>query len=147
MPKILYWEDVEEGMELPHLVKRPNTQQLVKWAGASGDYYQIHYDTAFAQATGLPGVIVHGALKNAFLGQLVTEWIGEYGTLKRLSCQYRGMDVPDDTLTSKGRVVRKYQEDDQCLVDCEIWIENGRGETTTPGAATVALPSRVIPLT
>ena len=147
MTKKLYWEDVEEGMELPHLVKRPNTQQLVKWAGASGDYYQIHYDTAFAQANGLPGVIVHGALKNAFLGQLVTDWIGEYGTLKRLSCQYRGMDVPEDTLTSKGKVVRKYQEDDQCLVDCEIWIENGRGETTTPGAATVALPSRAIPLT
>lgn len=147
MNKKLYWEDVKEGMELPHLVKRPNTQQLVKWAGASGDYYQIHYDTAFAQANGLPGVIVHGALKNAFLGQLVTDWIGEYGTLKRLSCQYRGMDVPDDTLTSKGKVVRKYQEDDKCLVDCEIWIENGRGEITTPGAATVALPSRAIPLT
>lgn len=142
MASVLYWEDVQEGMELPSLVKRPNTQQLVKWAGASGDYYQIHYDTAFAQSTGLPGVITHGALKNAFLGQLITNWIGERGTLKRLSCQYRGMDVPDDTLTSKGRVVRKYQEADQHLVDCEIWLENGRGETTTPGAATVALPSR-----
>ena len=145
MASVLYWEDVQEGMELPSLVKHPNTQQLVKWAGASGDYYQIHYDTAFAQSTGLSGVIVHGALKNAFLGQLITDWIGEHGTLKRLSCQYRGMDIPDDTLTSKGKVIRKYQETDQHLVDCEIWLENDRGETTTPGAATVALPSRSQP--
>ena len=142
MASVLYWEDVQEGMKLPSLVKHPDTQQLVKWAGASGDYYQIHYDTAFAQSTGLSGVIVQGALKNAFLGQLITDWIGEHGTLKQLSCQYRGMDVPDDTLTSKGRVVRKYQEADQHLADCEIWLENDRRETTTPGAATVALPSR-----
>ena len=142
MAGVLYWEDVREGMDLPSLVKCPNTQQLVKWAGASGDYYQIHYDTAFAQGTGLPGVIVHGALKNAFLGQMITDWIGEQGTLERLSCQYRGMDVPDDTLTSSGKVTRKYREGDRYLVDCEIWVENGRGEATTPGAATVALPSK-----
>jgi acyl dehydratase len=142
MAGVLYWEDVWEGMDLPFLAKRPNTQQLVKWAGASGDYYQIHYDTAFAQDTGLPGVIIHGALKNAFLGQMITDWIGEQGTLERLSCQYRGMDVPDDTITSKGKVTRKYREGDRYLVDCEIWAENGRGEATTPGAATVALPSR-----
>ena len=142
MAKVLYWEDVQEGMELPPLVKHPTTQQLVKYAGASGDFYQIHYDTAFAQSNGLPGVILHGALKNAFLGQLITDWIGEQGTLKKLSCQYRGMDFPGDTLTCKGIVTRKYQEDEQSLVDCEIWLENGKGEKTTPGSATVILPSR-----
>ena len=40
----VYWEDVTEGMEISPLVKEPTTQQLVKYAGASGDYYQIHYD-------------------------------------------------------------------------------------------------------
>lgn len=145
MGRVLYWEDVREGMELPPLVKHPTTQQLVKYAGASGDFYQIHYDTAFAQSTGLPGVIIHGALKNAFLGQLMTDWIGEHGTLRKLSCQYRGMDFPGDTLTCKGVVTRKYQEGGQCLVDCEIWLENGKGERTTPGAATVMLPSKAAP--
>ena len=146
MADVLYWEDVQEGMELPSLVVHPTTQQLVKYAGASGDFYQIHYDTAFAQGTGLPGVIIHGALKGAFLGRMTTEWIGEHGTLRKLSCQYRGMDVPGDTLTCKGRVVKKYTEGGQHLVDCEIWLENGKGETTTPGAATVALPSKATAL-
>ncbi|MBM3946058.1 MAG: dehydratase [SAR202 cluster bacterium] len=142
MPTTLYWEDVKEGQDLPPLVKKPTTQQLVKYAGASGDFYQIHYDKDFALANKLPGVILHGALKNAFLGQLMTDWIGEHGRLKRLSVQYRGMDVPGDTLTCKGRVTKKYVQEGQHCVDCEIWLENGKGEKTTPGSATVALPTR-----
>lgn len=146
MGKVLYWEDVEEGQELPPLIKRPTTRQLVQYAGASGDFYEIHYDKDFAQANGLPGVIIHGALKMAFLAQLVTDWIGEWGTLKRFSVQYRGMDVPGDTLTCKGRVTRKWVENGQHLVEAEIWLENGKGERTTPGSAVVVLPSRAHPL-
>ena len=142
MSKVIYWEDVKEGMEVPPLVKHPTTQQLVKYAGASGDFYQIHYDVDFAKRNGLPGVIIHGALRNAFLAQLMTDWIGEHGALRKLSCQYRGMDVPGDVLTCKGIVTKKYQEDDRCLVDIDIWLENGKGERTTPGAATVQLPSK-----
>ena len=142
MGKPLYYEDVEVGMELPPLVKHPTTRQLVKYAGASGDFYEIHYDKDFAQSTGLPGVILHGALKNAFLGQLITDWIGEHGTLKKLSVQYRGMDMPGSPLTAKGRVTRKYEEGGKHYVECEIWLENAKGEVTTPGTATVILPSR-----
>ena len=142
MSNVLYWEDVEEGTRVSPLEKHPTTQQLVMYAGASGDFYQIHYDNDFAKNNGLPGVIIHGALKNAFLGQLMTDWIGEGGTLRKLNCQYRGMDVPGDTLTCKGTVTRKYQEGGQNLVDCDIWLENGKGEKTTPGTATVQLPSR-----
>ena len=137
-----YFDNVQVGDELPPLVKQPDTRQLVMYAGASGDFYQIHYDLEFAKAQELPGVILHGALKNAFLAQLVTNWIGDQGTLKKLSCQYRGMDVPGDTLMCKGTVSRKYMQGDQHMVDCEIWIENGKGERTTPGSATVVLPSR-----
>ena len=142
MAEQVYWEDVTEGMEMPPLVKHPTTQQLVKYAGASGDYYQIHYDKDFAQGNGLDGVILHGALKNAFLGQFVTDWMGPLGTLKKLSCQYRGMDSPDRPISAKGTVTRKYQENGQNMVDCDIWLENSEGQKTTPGSATVALPSR-----
>ena len=142
MAEQVYWTDVNEGMELPALEKNPTTQQLVRYAGASGDYYQIHYDKDFAVGNRLDGVIIHGALKNAFLGHLMTSWMGPLGTLKKLSCQYRGMDFPGNTITAKGRVSRKYQEQGLNLVDCEIWLENPEGQKTTPGTATVALPSR-----
>ena len=142
MAQQVFWEDVTEGMELPALVKNPTTRQLVQYAGASGDYYEIHYDTAYAIGNGLPGPILHGALKNAFLGQLMTDFAGAWGVLRRLSCQYRGMDVPGQPITAKGTVTRKYQEHGQHLVDCDIWLENPEGQKTTPGSATVALPSR-----
>ena len=138
----VFWEDVSEGSEIPALVKHPTTRQLVQYAGASGDFYEIHYDKDFAESTGLPGVIIHGALKNAFLGQLVTDWAGPAGVLKRLTCQYRGMDVPGQPITARGTVTRVYQENGEKLVECEIWLENPSGENTTPGSATVALPSR-----
>ena len=141
MAEQVFWEDVTEGMELPPLVKNPTTRQLVQYAGASGDYYEIHYDTAYAIGNGLPGPILHGALKNAFLGQLMTDFAGTQGVLKRLSCQYRGMDVPGQPITGKGTVTRKYQENGQHLVDCEIWLENPEGQKTTPGSATVELPT------
>ena len=96
----------------------------------------------FAIANGLPGPIIHGALKNAFLAQLIIDWIGEHGTLKKLGCQYRGMDQPGKPLHCKGRVVKKYVDGGQHLVDCEVWTEDGEGQKTTPGWATVALPSR-----
>jgi acyl dehydratase len=129
-------------MDIPTLVKKPTTRQLVQYAGASGDFYEIHYDKDYAQGNELPGVILHGALKNAFLGHLMTNWIGEYGVLRKLSCSYRGIDVPEDTILGKGTVTGKHVEDGQHTVDCEIWLENGKGERTTPGYATVILPSR-----
>ena len=139
MAEQVYFEDVEEGTELPTLRKNPTTQQLVMYAGASGDYYQIHYDRQFALGNGLPDVILHGALKNAFLGQLMTDWIGEQGRLARLSVQYRGMDVPGTPIFAKGVVTRKGEDGE---VECDIWLENAEGKRTTPGSAAVVLPSR-----
>ncbi len=136
----IVWDEINEGLEIGPVVRLPTSQQLVKYAGASGDYYQIHYDKDFAQGTGLEDIILHGALKNAFLGSLVTDWMGPHGNLRRLSCQYRGMDIPGSPVTARGVVSSKYEEDGEYLVDCEIWLENQEGQRTTPGRATVSLP-------
>lgn len=138
----VYFEDVDEGTELPTLKKTPSTRQLVEYAAASVEFPEIHYDQQYAQSVGLPDVIVQGSLKHAFLGHLVTGWIGEQGTLKQLSVQYRRMDVPGTSLYCKAVVTRKYVENCKHTVDCDIWLENSEHEVTTPGKATVLLPSR-----
>ena len=142
MHEILYWEDVVEGQELPQLVKRPSRRLLVMYAGASGDFYEVHYDKDFALEIGLPGLIVHGALKNAYLAQVVTDWRGFEGVMERLSVKYRGTDVPDDTLTCSGRVAKRYVTEKSHQVDCVLVLSNSSGEQTTSGTATVVLPSR-----
>ena len=141
-----YFEDVEAGQEIPSLTKHPTTRQLVKWAGASGDFYQIHYDKDFAQAQGLTGVIVHGWLTFSFLGQLLTDWIGAEGWIRKVSVSYRGMNYPGEDTLLKGKITKKYIQDAEHIVELEIWAENSRGEKTTPGRAVVALPSRKEPV-
>jgi acyl dehydratase len=142
MAEQLYFEDVELGTEIPVLVKHPTPRQLVKWAGASGDYYEIHYDKDYAQGNDLPGIIVHGWLHLSFLGQLITDWIGDKGTLVRLGGSYRGMLFPHEDLFCKGTVTKKYTDGGKNYVEAEIWVENPRGDKTTPGSALVTLPSR-----
>ena len=136
----LTWDEVSEGMQIPELKKNCSTQQLVQWAAGSGDFYQIHYDLEFARSTGLDGLIVHGALKHAFLGQLVHDWIGNGGRIKRFGCSYRGMDLPNQDIMCRGTVVKKYEQDGEKLVDLQVWTENPEGKQTTPGTATVCLP-------
>ncbi len=138
----VYFDDVKEGDDIPKLTKNCSTQQLVLWAAGSGDFYQIHYDKDFAQSTGLKGLIVHGALKNAFLGQLLHDWVGEQGTVKKFGCQYRGMDEPVQDITCRGVITKNVQEGGQNLVELDIWTENPQGQKTSPGTAIVALPSR-----
>ena len=138
----VYFEDVKEGEEIPKLVKNCSTQQLVMWAAGSGDFYQIHYDKDFAQSTGLKDLIVHGALKHAFLGQLVHDWAGDEGQIKSFGCQYRGMDEPKQEIVCRGVVTKKYSEGEKNFVELDIWTENPQGQKTTPGTAVVTLPAR-----
>ena len=113
MPETPFWEDVEVGHELPAIVKRPSTRRLAMYAGASGDFYEVHYD-----------------------------WMGPDGVLRKIAVRYRGTDVPGDDLTCSGRVTKVYERDGARLVDCALTLENSGGEQTTTGTATVQLPSR-----
>jgi acyl dehydratase len=143
--KQTHYQDVAPGDEIPRLVKEPTTRQLVMWAGASGDYNPIHYDKDLAVARGLPGVVVHGQLAGCFLGQLISDWMGEQGTLRKLSISYKGMNLPGEPITCRGRVARKYIEDGSHYVVADIWTENPWGEKTVTGTATVLLPGRSSP--
>jgi hydroxyacyl-ACP dehydratase HTD2-like protein with hotdog domain len=126
---------LQVGMDLPELVKHPTTRQLVQYAGAQGDFYEIHYDQAYAQSVGLSGVILHGLLKAAFLGQLVTDWLGDKGTLKAFDVSYRGTDVPGRPYRCRGRVARV----DGDMAELELWGEDSDGNRTTLGTASVEM--------
>ncbi|HZU19404.1 MAG TPA: MaoC/PaaZ C-terminal domain-containing protein [Candidatus Dormibacteraeota bacterium] len=127
--------ELRPGLELPELVKHPTTRQLVQYAGASGDFYEIHYDQEFARSAGLPGVVLHGLLKAAFLAQVVTSWAGERGRLTGLEVSYRGLDLPGRPLRCRG-VVKAVEGE---RVELELWTEDPEGRRTTVGGATLEL--------
>ncbi len=131
------WDELKEGQALPEQKKTPTLQTLVKYSAGSGDFNPLHHDYGFTQAKQIGSIIIHGRFKYAALGQLVSDWLGHNGRIAKLSCQYRGMDMPDQEIALGGTVSRVYEEDGAKKADLSIWTKNAEGKTTTPGEATV----------
>ena len=138
----LYSDELREGTEIPPLEKRPTTVTLFRYSAITWNPHRIHYDKEYAATEGHPDVLVHGHLHGAYLVQMLMDWIGPQGVLKKFGWSNRRPGFAGDTLTCRGRVTRAYEENGEQLFDCEIWEENQRGEVCAPGNATVSLPRR-----
>ncbi|MFC1929383.1 MaoC/PaaZ C-terminal domain-containing protein [Chloroflexota bacterium] len=138
----LCYEDVKENMEIPQLEVLCDSLSQVKWAGVNKDYDPEHYDKDYASSLGLSNCIVNGQFKTSLLTRMLLDWIGNDGSIQKLSCQHKKMDMVGEVITFKGVVKGRIQEGEDYLVDCEIWAENPKGEKTVLGSAVVALPSR-----
>lgn len=125
------------------LTRRCDSRQLVMWAAASRDFYPIHYDPECAREHGLDGVIVPGALKAAWFGQLLHDWVAPAGQVRRFSASYQKMDFPGRDLNCRGRVTKKYVLQEEHLLELYLWIES-LGQKTTVGRALVMLPARQV---
>ena len=124
---------MKPGEAVPELRKDAVTKvQLVKYAGASGDYNLIHTDDETARRMGLDGVIAHGMLSMGFLGEYAAGIAGPQN-VRRLKVRFAAMVRPGDELTCKG-VVRSV-EDGVALLD--LWAENQNGDKVTTGEAEV----------
>jgi acyl dehydratase len=132
-------EELERGSALPDLRKPPITKlQLVKYAGASGDYNLIHTDDETARSVGLEGVIAHGMLSMAFLGEYLC-WLAGPESVRRLSVRFKEMVRPGDVLTCRGRVKERSRGDAVVQLQLEVWAENQRAERVTIGEAEVEI--------
>ena len=131
------WDSFQVGDALPELRKQPGVTQLVKYAAGSGDFNPLHHDYAFPQSKAIGSIIVHGRFKYASLGELVSNWLDHGGRIRTLTCQYRGMDLPDQPMTCGGVVKRKWEQDGERLAELELFVKNAQGKNTTPGTAIV----------
>ncbi len=151
----LYWEDVEVGMVMePPLEKGLLTMMEIIRFGLfvspmprrieqRRPFVEIGFSREeMQQRAGLESASDYGPQRVCWLGQFVTDWMGDDGTLKKLSCRIRHPSIMGDVNFVKGKVKDKYIKDGEHLVDCEIRVENQAGLVTAPGEATVALPSR-----
>lgn len=89
-------DSVAVGDELPALTVHLDRAQLVRYAGASGDFNPIHWNPRIAQSVGLPDVIAHGMLTMAVAGRIVTDWVGDPGALLEYGVRFtRAVVVAD----------------------------------------------------
>jgi acyl dehydratase len=101
--------DIAVGDELGPMVIRVTRADLVRYAGASGDFNPIHWNDRVATQVGLPGVIAHGMLTMGLAARAVTAWAGDPGALVEYTVRFgRPVVVPDDeegaAVTVRGRV-------------------------------------------
>ncbi len=131
------------GVVLQAAVKHPGHFFRNPEAGGGVEYTGIgHHRESVAKEVGVPGTYDYGPQRSSWMCTLVTNWMGDAGVLKRVRTEMRRFNIMGDTTFCKGKVIRKYVKDNTPLVDIEIAAVNQRGEVTTPGLATVALPSR-----
>jgi acyl dehydratase len=137
--KKLSYEDVKVGDEAPVLTHTLTRTDLVKYAGASGDFNPMHHDEVAAKAAGQPSVFGHGMFSMGMLGSALTDFVG-VGNVRRYQVRFARQTWPDEVLSTKVVVTGKREEDGQKLVDLAVTLSNGDGEDKVVGEATAALP-------
>lgn len=131
------YDDLQTGKQLETFTKPAITKvQLVKYAGASGDFNPLHTDDAAAQKMGMKGVIAHGMLVMGFLGQYVQQ-LGGNAEIKKMNMRFGGMTVPGDEITCSATVKKVYEEDGNKYVDLDLQAEKTPSEVVGFGSATL----------
>jgi acyl dehydratase len=116
------------GDEVEERILPPVTRlQLIKYAGASGDFNPIHTIDEAAEEAGLPGVIAHGMLTLASVGLLFSPYL-EHGYVKTLRVRFSGMVLVGDELAIGGRVTGSEETEEGRLHAFEVYAR--RGEDT-----------------
>lgn len=134
----MFYEDIKEGYEFQALEKEPITRiQLVRFAGASGDFHPLHLVEEVAEKAGM-NILAHGMLIMGMLSQGVTSWVSRK-SLKKLQVRFSKMTYPGETIQIVGKVLEKKADN---LVLCEVQAKNIEGEVKVVGVFEATLPSR-----
>ena len=144
---VRYFDDVSVGEELTPLHKEIDLPHMMAYGAATWDFIRVHYDADAVRELGFPGPFLDGQMLGAFLAQQVQDWAGTGSFLRKLAFRNRVMVYPGDTLVCGGQVTGFPNEGDETgetgLVECDLWIENQRGERVVDRAsAVVQLPAR-----
>ncbi|MEO3889556.1 MaoC family dehydratase [Nonomuraea sp. B5E05] len=141
MTATVKYDQVEVGQELAPVDYHVRRSNLVMYAGASGDFNQIHWNERFAKMVGLPDVIAHGMYTMAQAGRFVTDWAGDPGAVVDYGVRFSSMVVvPDDdqgaTITVSG-VIEEKLEDKRVVVG--LVARSGEAQVLSKARAVVQL--------
>ena len=118
------YDDVEVGTELPGQSLPVRRADLVRYAGASGDFNVIHWNERLARSVGLPDVIAHGMFTMALAARAVTDWVGDPGAVLEYGTRFtRPVPVPDDdtgALVDVAATVAAKLDDRRVRVDLTV---------------------------
>jgi acyl dehydratase len=136
--RTLTFDGVNVGDEAPVITHKLTRTDLVRYAGASGDFNPMHHDEVAAQGAGQPSVFGHGMFSMGVLGTALTDFVG-VGNVTRYQVRFARQTWPDEVLSSKIVVTAKREENGKKLIDLSVSLANADGENKVVGEATAAV--------
>src|SRR5262249_10159635 len=134
-------DDVSEGDDLGSISFPITMRTLMIDVAGTRDLYPIHHDREFAKGNGARDIFVNTMYYEGLFGRLATDWAGPESFLRKLRFAMRGPNCLGDTITSRGRVAKKYEQDGQKLLDLEIHLDNQLETDATVANLTIELPA------
>ncbi len=131
------WQELTEGVERALTVGPITRTDLVRYAGASGDFNPNHHDEIYAIRSGFEKPFAHGMLQGGYLARLLSEWLGP-DSLTNLKLRFSAQAWPGDLVICRARVLRQYEEEGKRLVEIEATATNQHGATLIKAAAIAA---------
>jgi acyl dehydratase len=135
------FDDVHEGDEIGSATLDVSMRRLMMDVSGTRDIYPIHHDRDFAKGNGARDIFVNTMFYEGLFGRLATDWAGPEAFLRKLRFRMNSPNCLGDTITSRGWVVRTYEEDGAHLVDMEIHLDNQLGPDATVAHLTLELPA------
>lgn len=132
----LRYDQISTGDEAPVLSHKLDRNDLVAYAGASGDFNPMHSNEIAAQQAGLPSVFGHGMFSMGLLARALTDWAG-VGNLTEYRVRFTKQTWPGEELTTSIVVTGKEEAADGKRVQVEVALTNQDGESKLAGSATV----------
>ena len=146
-PRQVFGDDIDPGDEIGPLLKHPDAEAVQRFMVSGmrpemGGGVNRFTDSEAASREGLSGPILPGYMGQAYLAQLITDWMGPHGRLKSLDVTFRRPIRHGDDLRCIGLITDKRDEDGMTRVHLDVFIEDARGDRPTQGVAEVLVPTR-----
>jgi acyl dehydratase len=137
MAETIKWEEIGEGHEFePWERGGINIELFQEYGEASGDGNPMHTDEEYAQDLGYPTVFAQGMLIMAFASKYITDLSG-VGSIRRIWSKFRKQTWPGETLRFSAKVVKKYEDGGNKLLDLDVRGAGADGEEKIITEATV----------
>nr|HET6900975.1 MaoC/PaaZ C-terminal domain-containing protein [Ktedonobacteraceae bacterium] len=141
-PAKVYYEDVQVGDAIPKLTTSSVSHlQLVRYAGASGDFNPLHTDPKIGEMIGTGGIIAHGMLIMGFVGRMLSDYVGPTA-LRKFGVRFKGMTHLDDVITCTGTITEKYEADGETRIAGKVQAADQNGDLKVSGTFVAAVPRR-----
>jgi acyl dehydratase len=130
---------IRVGDELPAFELPVTSTVIVAGAIASRDFMPVHHDAEYARAQGAPDMFMNILTTNGYVARFVTDWAGPEAMVRAIRIRLGGPAIPGKSLRFTGRVARRSDEGDECVLEVAVRAANELGDHAT-GTVVVTLP-------